>query len=150
VAAPVPAANTQTPSAVSDGTSEAKADVALASPPPPPVAPTSPRQTVEWTFGRGGGPFDEFFGDRHYHFSTGNQNFGMSTTSAQGVQAAAPRNPGWLGLKVQDVSKEITEGGGILVAQIAQDGPLANLLRTGDAIVEVNGEKVSQSHEVTE
>jgi len=64
---------------------------------------------------------------------------------------------GWLGVTIQDVDKDLAEGLGMnpndphgaLVTNILDDGPAADSeVRVGDAIIEVQGERVEDSRDL--
>ena len=62
---------------------------------------------------------------------------------------------GWLGVRIQDVTKEIAdiekldEPRGALVASVAENSPSANAgVKAGDIILEFNGEKIKQMKEL--
>ncbi len=66
-------------------------------------------------------------------------------------------NRGWLGVTIQDVDKDLAEGLGMdpndphgaLVTNILDDGPAANSeAQVGDAIIEVQGERVGGSRDL--
>ncbi|MDZ7665313.1 MAG: DegQ family serine endoprotease [Desulfotignum sp.] len=63
---------------------------------------------------------------------------------------------GWMGVAIQDVTPELAEyydidqTGGVYVAKVYEDNPAHDAgIQTGDIIVEVNGEKIDTSRDLT-
>jgi serine protease Do len=62
---------------------------------------------------------------------------------------------GWLGVAIQDLTAELanslklTQGSGVLVSEVVKGGPADKAgLRTGDLVLEVNGKKINDSHQL--
>jgi S1-C subfamily serine protease len=64
---------------------------------------------------------------------------------------------GWLGVAVQDVTPEVAnslklnQGSGVLVSEVVKRGPADTAgLRTGDLLVEVNGNKIKEASQIVQ
>ena len=89
-------------------------------------------------------PFAQLFADKQFS-KAAKRNTPPAGSSLEQIHQQANGEPGWPGIKVQQVSAEIAASFGLkdfegpVIAQVSEDGPAKGSLKVGDGIAQVNG-----------